>query len=220
MRLRILLAAAVISLVHARADELPKPQPLVTFGLITDVQYADAEPNGERHYKASPAKLEQAVAALNQANVSFTLNLGDTIDRDFKSFATITAITAKFAAPLHSLLGNHDYSVADADKPRLTQTLGMPGDYYAFRSNGIRVVMLDTNGLSLNKYPAGSPQAAAAVEAYQKLKASGAPNAQTWNGGVDDTQLAWLDRELTLPMPPRNRSLSADIIRSCPPVRM
>jgi manganese-dependent ADP-ribose/CDP-alcohol diphosphatase len=197
MKHLIRLAAAIVSLGNGHADESTKPRPPVTFGLITDVQYADAEPQGERHYKASPAKLEQAVAALNQAHVAFTLNLGDTIDHDFKSFATITAITAKFSAPLHSLLGNHDYSVPDADKPHLTQTLGMPGDYYAFRGNGIRVIMLDTNGLSLIKYPAGSPQTAAANEAYQKLKAAGAPNAQKWNGGVDDTQLAWLDLELT-----------------------
>jgi len=189
------LAAILATLARARADDPAKP--LVTFGLITDVQYADAEPDGERHYKDTPAKLEQAVTALNRANVAFTLNLGDTIDRDFKSFATVTAITARLAAPLHSLLGNHDYSVADADKPRVTRTLGMPGDYYAFRANGIRVVMLDTNGMSLYKYPPGSPRAAAAIQAYQKLKSDGAANARIWNGGVDDTQLAWLDRELT-----------------------
>ncbi len=191
-----LSAAAIVSLGLVKADERHQQQPLVTFGLITDVQYADANPDGERHYRDTPAKLEKAVAAINQANVAFTLNLGDTIDRDFKSFATVTSITAKISAPLHSLLGNHDYTVADGDKQRVTQALGMPADYYAFRSNGLRIVMLDTNGISLYKYPAGSPQTALASKTYQKLKASGAPNAQPWNGGVDDTQLAWLDREL------------------------
>lgn len=187
----------IMSLLHVRADESAKPQPLVTFGLVTDVHCADAEPDGERHYKATPAKLERAAAAINRAGVAFTLNLGDTIDRDFKGFSTFAAITAKFSAPLHSLLGNHDYSVTDTDKPRVAQALGMPADYYAFRANGIRIVMLDTNGISLFKYPAASPQAAAAREVYQKLKDSGAPNAHPWNGGVDETQLTWLDRELT-----------------------
>ena len=198
MKRRTFLASATASSLIARsATAADGPAPLLRFGLITDAQYADADPKGERHYRETPGKLKSAVETIRAAKPSFTLHLGDFIDRDFKAFATLLPLLDGLGHPVHHLLGNHDYDVADADKARVVATLGMPHDYYTFRSGGIRFVMLDTNDLSTYKRPADSPATKSATEMLKLLQESKAPGAQPWNGGIAETQLAWLDRELT-----------------------
>lgn len=193
-------ASAAASYVIPRssvAAEADAPAPLLRFGLIADAQYADADPQGERHYRATPAKLKSAVETLRAAKPAFTLHLGDFIDRDFKAFATLLPLLDGLGHPVHHLLGNHDYDVADADKARVVATLGMPHDYYTFRSGGIRFLMLDTNDLSTYKRPADSPATKSSAALLKSLREAKAPGAQPWNGGIAETQLAWLDRELT-----------------------
>lgn len=185
------VAAAGTGAVRAQAAATP-----LVFGLLTDVQYADIEPAGERHYRASIPKLKAAVADLAAAKPAFTLHLGDFIDRDFGSLAAVLPLLDPLGQPVRHLLGNHDYGVADADKARVPSALGMPHDYYVFRSSGLRVLMLDTTDLAPYKHPAGSPRERAATAALAKLAATGAKNAQPWCGGISDAQLAWLDREL------------------------
>jgi hypothetical protein len=73
----------------------------------------------------------------------------------------------------------------------------MPHDYYTFRSGGIRFVMLDSNDLSTYKRPASSPATRSSAALLKRLQEAKAPGAQPWNGGLAETQLAWLDRELT-----------------------
>lgn len=166
------------------------------FGVITDAQYADADPMGERHYRATPAKLKSAVADLATRKLPFTLHLGDFIDRDFKSFGAMLPLLEPLGHPVFHLLGNHDYGLSDAEKSRVAQTLGMPHDYYTFRHTGVRFLMLDTNSLSVYKHPAGSPGDLAGNAVLRRMKEEGQPGAQPWNGGIDDTQLAWMEREL------------------------
>lgn len=171
-------------------------EPLLRFGVIADAQYADAEAQGERHYRSTPEKLKRAVEVLRGAGPAFTFHLGDVIDRDFKSFEVMLPILADIGHPVYHLLGNHDYSVADEDKGRVASTLGMPHDYYSFRRSGIRFVVLDTNDLSTYRDPAGSPRSEEARKMLETLKAGKAPGAAPWNGGVSAAQLAWLEREL------------------------
>lgn len=170
--------------------------PLVSFGLLTDVQYADADPQGERHYRASIPKLKAAVEDLAKEHLPFALHLGDVIDHDFVSFATVLPAFQGLGAPVRHLLGNHDFAVADADKGRVAATLGMPGDYYSFSNSGVRFVMLDTNDVSAYKYPRGSAQALAAEAALKQWSGGQTNNTKPWNGGVSPAQLAWLEKEL------------------------
>ena len=178
------------------AAEGSQGTPRLRFGLITDAQYADAEPKGERHYRATPEKLKAAVADLAARKLPFTLHLGDFIDRDFKSFATLLPLLEPLGHPVFHLLGNHDYELDDAEKSRVVQTLDMPHDYYTFRRNGVRFLMVDTNSLSVYKHPSGSPGNLAGKSALERLKDDKKPNAQASNGGIDDAQLAWMAREL------------------------
>ncbi len=188
-------AAASVSKVQAEAGpELGAA--LLSFGLITDVQYADANPEGERHFRESIPKLKAATADLAKEKLPFTLHLGDVIDRDFASFATILPWFGALGHPVRHLLGNHDYTVADAEKSRVVSTLGMPHDYYAFTASGVRFVMLDTNDVSTYKHPQGSAPDRQAEVVLESLAATNPNNAQPWNGGVSSVQLAWLEKEL------------------------
>lgn len=187
-------AAALLPGASFAADE---QVPLLRFGLIADAQYADADPEGERHYRSTPEKMKRAAETIRAAKPAFTLHLGDFIDRDFKSFDTMLPLMNDLGHPVHHLLGNHDYSVADVEKARVVATLGMPHDYYTFRSGSTRIVMLDTNSLSTYKHPANSPGATASSERLKALESAGHAGAKRWNGGASDPQLEWLDRELT-----------------------
>ncbi len=183
-----------MSKVHA-ADTGERP--VLSFGLMTDVQYADADPEGERHYRESIPKLKTAVEWLAKKNLPFTLHLGDLVDRDFKSFDTVMPLLEGLGHPVRHLLGNHDYTLEDAEKCRVVARVGMPRDYYQFRNSGVRFVMLDTNDLSTYKYPSGSPQDLESEALLKRLVGENQPNAKPWNGGLSETQLGWLEAELT-----------------------
>ncbi|QJE95491.1 metallophosphoesterase [Luteolibacter luteus] len=172
-------------------------KPVLRFGLIADAQYADADPEGERHYRTTPGKMKEAVEVIRAAKPEFTLHLGDFIDRDFKSFDVMLPLISGLGHPIYHLLGNHDYSIADAEKARVVSTLGMPHDYYTFRSGSTRFVMLDTNDLSTYRDPKDSLRNKEAAQLLKKLEAAQAPGAKPWNGGLSKAQLEWLDRELS-----------------------
>ena len=190
------LSTAAASVTRLRAATTPAG-PLLSFGLITDVQYADAEPAGERHYRQSIPKLTAAAADLAKERLPFSLHLGDAIDRDFSAFATILPLFAGLGHPVRHLLGNHDYSVKDTEKSQVAATLGMPQDYYAFGNSGVRLILLDTNDISVYKHPQGSAPTLGAEAAMKQQTSSHANNAKSWNGGVSATQLEWLEKELT-----------------------
>ncbi|MEO7098260.1 MAG: metallophosphoesterase [Luteolibacter sp.] len=198
----IRLSAVAASLTAARgAGEPPvgdpEGKPILSFGMITDVQYADADPEGERHYRASIPKLKTAVEFLAKKNLPFTLHLGDLIDRDFQSFDAVLPLLDGLGHPVHHLLGNHDYSVTDGEKSQIVAKLGMPHDYFSFVQSGVRFVMIDTNDRSTYKYPKDSQQDQDGQAFLKKLISGKAISAKPWNGGVSDAQLAWLDGELT-----------------------
>ena len=195
-RRTFLSSAAVAGALPRLASAADETQPLLRFGLISDAQYADVEAEGERHYRSTPEKLKRAVEALHGEKLAFTLHMGDLIDRDFKSFDVMLPLLAGLEHPVHHLLGNHDYSVADTEKARVVSTLGMPHDYYTFRSKGIRFVMTDTNDVSIYRSPANSPETAKAAEILARMQAAKEPGSKKWNGGFSSTQLTWLEREL------------------------
>lgn len=197
MKRRHFLGSAAIASLLPEASAAENDKPLLRFGLIADAQYVDAEVQGERHYRSTPEKLKQAVEELRAADLAFTLHLGDFIDRDFKSFDTMLPLLAGLGHPVHHLLGNHDYSVGNTEKGRVTSMLGMPHDYYTFRSGGIRFVMLDTNDVSIYKEPAGSTRSKDAEKILAGLKEAKQPGAEPYNGGLSEGQLAWLERELS-----------------------
>ena len=82
-----------------------------TFGLVADVQYADADPVGSRYYREARGKLADCVRVLNQMDLAFVIQLGDLIDRDYSSFDAVVPIYDRLRSPHYHVLGNHDFSV-------------------------------------------------------------------------------------------------------------
>ncbi|MFC5651090.1 metallophosphoesterase [Paenibacillus solisilvae] len=175
---------------------LSQKKPGFQFGLVADAQYADVDtPSGStRYYRASLGKLAEAVKTFNENDVTFTIHLGDIIDRDASSFSKILPIYNRVKGPKYHLLGNHDYAM---DAKKVADVLGMPNFYYDFSYNGWRFVVLDTNDLSLYANSVGSEKYQHAKTVLDVLSWSGADNAQSWNGGVDSVQMVWLQDVLS-----------------------
>jgi hypothetical protein len=118
---RLLVAAALAA--------TPPAKEVASFGIITDVHYADADTSGTRYYRDSLPKVRASIADLASRSTDFLIELGDFKDTDVGSgcgkgkatpacinltlsfLATIEAEMATFPGPRFHLLGNHDVDV-------------------------------------------------------------------------------------------------------------
>lgn len=166
-------------------------------GLVADAQFADVEPKGTRFYRASLDRLEAAVEHFNRRELAACVHLGDLIDREWRSFDAILRPLGRSRTPWHQLLGNHDFEVLDALKPDVPGRLGLTDRYTTFDVGQVRMVVLDTNDVSLYASVPGSPARAAAEAELARLGAAKVRQAKPWNGAVGPDQLAWLDRVCT-----------------------
>ena len=164
-------------------------KPRIEFGLVPDAQYCDCDTSGTRYYRNSLDKLQEATQTFNEENVDFTVQTGDLIDRNTSSFDDILPIYNMIEGPKYHVLGNHDFPLTT---DYITDILDMPNQYYDFKQKNFRFIVLDTNDLSLYANPKDSEKYQQSQEMYNAIKAEGASNAQTWNGGVGDEQLEWL----------------------------
>ncbi len=176
--------------VEAEVDN--QEQPPLRFGAIADCQYCDAD-SPRRKYRLSPAKLQECIADFNSQELSHVVHLGDFIDRDWKSFDVVAPIMDESKAPVRHVLGNHDFSVEDRYKDRVPGRLGLESRYYSFIVGQWRFIVLDSNDVSLYAYPKGSRKYNESLNTYQSLGA----NLPKYNGGVGETQLNWLENELS-----------------------
>lgn len=175
----------------ATAAGIPAAKP-VRLGIIADPQYADKDPGGSRHYRASLGKLERAIEQLNAANPDAVVTLGDFIDVDFASFTPVMQRYRALRAPHHKVLGNHDFSVEPDHKGDVLQALEMDHPYASHTLGGWRLILLD--GTEVSRFRPGHAEAAKAW--LEKLRDEGRKNARPWNGGIGEAQLKWLEKEL------------------------
>ena len=189
MSRRTFLAASAALPMIVRAAE----KPILRLGLVADPQYADIEPILSRYYRQSIGKLTEAIDHFNGKELDLCINVGDTIDQQWKSFDEMLKIFGKSKYKFCHLLGNHDFEVEQDLKAKAPARLGMEGRYYSFTQNGVRLVMLDTNDVSVYAYPINSKEAAQAFEKLKEYAAARLPHAQTWNGAVGDAQMKWFE---------------------------
>jgi predicted phosphodiesterase len=203
--LGLLAAAAVVCLglgLAVRAEEAaPAAKPVLSFGVVTDVQYADIDQQAKRQYRESLIKLEQAVTQFNKLKPEFVIHLGDLINENYASYDAVLPIFEKFSMPHYFVLGNHDVAVKVESKAKILARLGLgklgPGKgYYDFARAGWRFVVLNGNDISIVGSAPGSPQRKAAEALVADLKKKGAKNTGIHNGAVGPQQLAWLKETL------------------------
>ncbi len=162
-------------------------------GIIADPQYADIPDRGTRAYRASVAKLGAAVEHFNSRPLDFCVNLGDTIDREWRSYDAILAPLAASRHRWEHVLGNHDFALLDGEKTQVDARLGIAARHRFFDRPGFRFVVLDTGAVSTYASLAGTEARQEAIAELARVKARKLPQAQDWNGAVGSKQLAWFE---------------------------
>ncbi|BCX47171.1 phosphatase [Haloferula helveola] len=166
--------------------------PDLSLGVIADPQYADKPTAGSRHYRASIGKLKQCVNELNRRPLNAVVTLGDFIDEQFESFEPINAIYADLKPDHLKVPGNHDFSVAAEKKGEVLGALGLERGYSSWVIGSYRIVLLDGTEVS----PYRPEHADTARKWMARLRKDGRKNGQPYNGGLSETQFAWLEKEL------------------------
>ena len=128
----------------------------LSFGIVTDVHYADADPNGSRHYRESLSKMQECVTLMNDMKVDFLIELGDLKDQGrpateevtLEYLSTIEKEYAQFSGPRYHVLGNHDVDSISKEQflARIENTgIAKGSTYYSFDSKGFHLVVFDAN---------------------------------------------------------------------------
>lgn len=154
-----------------------------SFGLLTDIQYADRPMQIGRYYRNALYKTNNCIDALNRVPVDFCVHLGDLIDwpgdpeKGHQALSTMISAMKRFDGPMYYLLGNHDVdSVSSRD---LAVRLGMLNGqtWYAFNFKEVHFIALDCNF-------------DASGSAYQ-------PGSTVWDQCyIPDEELQWLESDL------------------------
>lgn len=167
-------------------------------GIMTDVQYCNAENNGSRHYRSSVRKLEEACNQFRNEQVDWVINLGDFIDHDFKSFDTLNNILHHYEISVLSVIGNHDFAVENSKKPEVIKALGLKERYYSIVKDKWRFLFLDGSDISTYANPGNSDPFNKARVLLDSLVAIKAINAYNWNGAIGKKQIEWIKQQLSL----------------------
>lgn len=173
----------------------PAATPLFSFGVVSDVQYADKATAGARRYRDSLGKLDRCIDFWNAAPLEFVIQLGDLVDTG--GIATLDQTVAVYdqaRAKKYSVLGNHDFV---APRDQVIRALRMPSAYYSFTAQGWRFVVLDGMNESIDGgWPKHDPHFLVGQAINAGLEKSGSPIAGEWNGAMGVEQRRWLAREL------------------------
>lgn len=190
----LLFICSAIQLAYSQEGNPAKK--IYSFGVIADIQYADAEKKGARDYRNSLSKLEKCVNEFNRHDLAFVINLGDMIDHDYISFDKPLAILGNLKTQLYNVTGNHDFEVDDQFKSQVRKRLGNKNGYFDFKINDMVFIVLDGSDVSTFSYVKGSEKYNTALIKSEELKKKGFNNAYTWNGGIGYKQLEWLRKLL------------------------
>lgn len=193
-------------------------QPLFSFGIISDVQYADI-PDGHsflgvpRFYRHAILVLQRAVEEWkNYKNLKFVINLGDIVDGFCPKDLSLTTVKKvvnefeKFNGPIYHLIGNH--CLYNLPRNKLLPLLKIPSPdraYYNFSpSPEYRIVVLDGYDISVIGWPQDHPKSLMALKFLQEKNPNTDKNSPVglvglerrflmFNGAVGKEQLEWLD---------------------------
>jgi len=155
-RRQFLGAAAAGTLIAGQTWAGERRGDSLSFGLVTDIHYADVPSGGSRHYRDSLAKLGRAVETFRQRKVSFVAELGDFVDAgpgkeaDLKYLAAARKVFEAFSGPRHFVLGNH--CLARLTKQEFLAACGAnhgqsdkASPHYSFDRGPYHFVVLDAN---------------------------------------------------------------------------
>jgi predicted phosphodiesterase len=167
----------------------------VRIGIFADCQYCNCTESGDRYYKLSLTKLDSCINEFNSQPLDAVFHLGDMIDHNFVSYDSVLPMFRQFKAPLHLLLGNHDYMIKPEYKPGLTDYIGMKETYYKVDIGNWSFIVLNGDDLSYFA-PQDRKQKKERNEIVGTLFSNLRFNGMLWNGGIGSDQMKWLDNQL------------------------
>lgn len=163
---------------------------------MADPQYAHKPVAGNRYYKESLWKLEEAIDTFNYYHVDIVQTLGDLIDVTWGSFDSILPVYDKLNPGVENyhLLGNHDFAIDSFQLRNLLEKLSMPNYYYSYSKKGWRFIVLDATDYSyysnlLHKHDINQ------VNSYYDNTIEKSNN-HRWNSAIGEEQQNWLRQEL------------------------
>ncbi len=201
MRMRTLCPAGIGLVMMAAAAMIGgcagtvKP---VRFAVAADVQYADKDTATGRYYRSGIDGLGRFVEAVNLERPDFAIQVGDIIDGGDRAAAEmdrVLAVYGRLGCEHYHVAGNHDFN--GLVREAVLAKMKLERAFYSFEVRGVRFIVLDMLDLGVQGGWAIDSEAYRTSEAMLKeLTARGEGNAQSYNGGVGQGQLAWLDAEL------------------------
>ncbi len=146
----------------------------VTFCLFSDFHYWPT------HYPQSIDKLEEIMAAANEAGVDFVMSCGD-LCHNIPTNDELKAayFNNPYGLPVYNCFGNHEQEDADAIEDVMA-VMGMENTYVYRDVKGFRLILLDTNFY----------RNAEGELVHASPRTHGYPDSDY----VGDAQLAWLDK--------------------------
>jgi len=159
----VLTGALAVGLMISMGLHVKKEKvPVLRFGMITDVHYADREHFKERYYNQSLKKLNEFIKVMNKEKVDFIVELGDFKDQDevpneantLKYLTDVESVFHQFKGPTYHVLGNHDMDgITKTQFLEHVVNTGIPKDrnYYSFNQKGFHFIVLDGNYTSDEK---------------------------------------------------------------------
>ncbi|WP_397445811.1 metallophosphoesterase [Polaribacter sp. R77954] len=191
MKKTIFLLSILISIISCSKEKNKS----FKIGIIADCQYCDCEVKWDRYYKKAPKRLKKAIAELNKDTLSYTIHLGDFIDKKMSSLDSILPTWNQLKSKSYHVLGNHDFEVDSINKEKIISKLNLTNRYYSFVENNWRFIVLDGNDLSF--YGTTSKLKAQQTDSlFNLLKDQNLPYVKKWNGGLSNKQLQWIQQEL------------------------
>uniref|UniRef100_A0A7I4AXK9 Calcineurin-like phosphoesterase domain-containing protein n=1 Tax=Physcomitrium patens TaxID=3218 RepID=A0A7I4AXK9_PHYPA len=212
------------SAVDTKINSTPH-KPLFSFGVITDIQYADID-NGRsflgvpRYYRHALIGVQRAVQAWNKkGDLSFAIHFGDLVDgfcpkeKSRTAFNTVLSELAKFqGGHVYHMIGNH--CLYNLPRQELNQILHIPTSkseqrsYYSFSPMPeFLFVALDGYDISTLGWPTDHPHFKAAMELLNRRNPNDEKNSPVglrgvnqrfvkFNGAVGEKQLEWMETKL------------------------
>lgn len=194
---------------------------LFSFGVITDVQYADVR-NGlsyggnKRYYRDSRIALRKAVDDWRTQDLKFVIHLGDIIDgkavtHSDQALKDVLDEFDRLETPVYHVIGNHCLYNFPRDELNQRLRIASPtagASHYAFTpAPGCRVVVLDGYDVSLLGWPEGHPHhqlAKGILDTNNPNEEKNDPDPMVgvarrfvkFGGGISDQQLQWLEQQL------------------------
>lgn len=179
---------------------------VISFGVITDIQYANKEirEGSDRFEKDAINKVTSSLQHWSNVHKSsplqFIINLGDIIDghigedaeqKDEKELQQVLELFDSIDVPKYHIMGNH--GVRNIGCKKLSKKLKMPNNFYEVSAgNGWKFLFLDGTDMSTMIDSFSRKEAEEYMEEHKDRSLG------FWNGGFGKKQKKWLIEKIQI----------------------